>query len=93
VHCRELQNQHPQFRFEPAKFSSARGSRTKIELRRNNFGDEGWGAVFKAICSNEDSKITTMDANGEGIRPAGAKLIAEALKTSVSGSLTRFNLT
>ena len=44
------------------------------------------------ICSNKDSKITAIDASGEQIGPAGAKLIGEALRTSVSGSLTELSI-
>ena len=67
-------------------------SLTKIELRNNNFGDEGWGAIFKGICSNKNSKIVAMDASSERIGPAGATLIAEALQASVSSSLTSVSL-
>ena len=64
---------------------------TKIDLRNNRFGDEGWGAIFKGVCSNKDSKITAMDASRASIGLAGAKLIAEALKTNVSGSLKKIS--
>ena len=50
-------------------------------------GDEGWGAIFAAICGNKDSKIMSMDASDENIGPAGVKLIAEALRTSVTGAV------
>ena len=65
------------------------GSLTSVELRGNRLGDEGWGAIFAAICGNEDSKIMSMDASDENIGTAGVKLIAEALRTSVTGSLTK----
>ena len=55
-------------------------------------GDKGWGAIFAAICGNKDSKIMSMDASNENIGPAGGKLIAEALCTSVTGALTSLNL-
>ena len=55
-------------------------------------GDKGWGAIFAAICGNKDSKIMSMDASYEKIGPAGGKLIAEALCTSVTGALTVTNL-
>ena len=51
-------------------------------------GDEGWGAIFAAICGNKDSKIMSMDASFEDISPAGVQLVAEALRTSVTGALT-----
>ena len=68
------------------------GGLTSVELRGNRLGDEGWGAIFAAICGNKDSKIISMDASSEDIGPAGVKLIAEALRTSVTGSLTSINL-
>ena len=63
-----------------------------VKLRDNHLGDEGWGAIFAAICGNKDSKIMSMDASSEHIGPAGVKLIAEALRTSVTGALTSINL-
>ena len=66
----------------------ASASLTSIKLRGNTLGDEGWGAIFAGICSNKDSKIASIDASYEQIGPTGAKLIGEALRTSVSASLT-----
>ena len=59
-----------------------------LDLRGNKLGDEGWGAIFAGVCSSEASKVASIDASGEGISPKGAKLIAEALRTSVNSSLT-----
>jgi hypothetical protein len=59
-----------------------------LDLRGNNLGDEGWGAIFAGVCSSKVSKITSIDASGKGIGPKGAKLIAEALRTSVNASVT-----
>ena len=39
------------------------GALTSVTLRDNKLGDEGWGAVFAAICGNKDSKIMSMDAS------------------------------
>ena len=64
-------------------------SLTSIQLKNNKLGDEGWGAIFAGICSNKDSKIESVDASNNRISPAGAKLIGEALRTSVSASLTK----
>ena len=61
---------------------------TSISLRYNGLGDEGWGAIFAGVCANKNSKIATIDASDESIGPAGAKLIGEALTTSVSEALT-----
>jgi Ran GTPase-activating protein (RanGAP) involved in mRNA processing and transport len=68
------------------------GTLTSIELRGNKLGDEGWGAIFAAICGNKDSKIMSMVASDENIGLAGGKLIAEALCTSVTGALTKLSL-
>ena len=65
------------------------GALTSVELRGNKLGDEGWGAIFAAICGNKDSKIMSMDVSGENIGLAGAKLIAEALRSSVTSALTQ----
>ena len=62
---------------------------TSVKLRGNRLGDEGWGAIFAAICGSKDSKIMSLDASGENISPAGVQLIAEALRTSVTGALTQ----
>jgi hypothetical protein len=64
------------------------GALTSVELRGNQLGDEGWGSIFAAICGNKNSKIISMDASAENIGLAGVKLIAEALRTSVTGALT-----
>ena len=61
---------------------------TSVDLSGNKLGDEGWGAIFAAICGNKDSKIMSMDVSSENIGPVGVKLIAEALRTSVTGALT-----
>ena len=70
------------------KMLGVNGSLTSVELGGNNLGGEGWGAIFAAICGNKDSKIMSLGASYEDISPAGGKLIAEALRTSVTGSLT-----
>ena len=59
-----------------------------LDLTGNELGDEGWGAIFAGVCSSEASKVASIDASGKGIGPKGAKLIAEALRTSVNSSLT-----
>ena len=71
---------------------AANGGLTSIKLRDNKLGDNGWGAIFAAICGNKDSKIMSLDASSEKIGPAGVKLIAEALRTSVTGALMVTNL-
>ena len=65
------------------------GALTSLELRDNQLGDKGWGAIFAAICGNKDSKIMSLNAASEKIGPAGVKLIAEALRTSITGALMK----
>ena len=68
------------------------GALTSLDLSYNKLGDEGWGAIFAAICGNKDSKIMSTSVFDANIGPAGVKLIAEALRTSVTGALTSLNL-
>ena len=75
-----------------ASLIGVNGALTSVELRGNELGDEGWGAIFAAICGNKDSKIMCLDASSETIGPAGVKLIAEALRTSVTGGLTSIDV-
>ena len=63
-----------------------------LNLEGNQLGDEGWGAIFSGICGHKDSKIMSMDVSSESIGPAGGKLIAEALRTSVASALTELNI-
>ena len=63
-----------------------------LNLKGNRLGDEGWGAIFAAVCSSEASKITSVDASREKIGPEGAKLIGQALRNSANASLTDLNL-
>ena len=59
-----------------------------LDLRYNKLGDEGWGAIFAGVCSSKVGKIASINASSEHIGPQGAKLIAEALRTSVNASVT-----
>ena len=54
---------------------AANGALTSVKIRGNELRDEGWGAIFAAICGNKDSKIVSMDASSENISPAGVKPI------------------
>jgi hypothetical protein len=63
-----------------------------LYLHGNRLGEEAWGAIISAVCASTVSKISFIDASGEGIGPAGAKVIGEALRTSVSSALTSLNL-
>jgi Ran GTPase-activating protein (RanGAP) involved in mRNA processing and transport len=59
-----------------------------LNLKDNRLGDEGWGAIFAAVCSSKASKVTSIDASSEAIGIKGAKLIGQALRNSVNTSLT-----
>ena len=63
-----------------------------LNLKSNSLGDQGWGAIISAVCASKVSKISSIDASDEGIGPAGAKLIGEALRTSVNGALTSLDI-
>ena len=63
-----------------------------LDLRYNSMGEEGWAAIIGAVCSSTVSKISTIDAASKGIGRAGAKLIAESLKTNVNASMTRLDV-
>jgi Ran GTPase-activating protein 1 len=64
------------------------GALTSVKLGGNKLGDEGWGAIFAAICGNKDSKMS-LDASHQNIGLVGGKLIAEALRSTVTGALTQ----
>jgi hypothetical protein len=59
-----------------------------LNLKYNNLGNEGWVAIFAAICGSEASNIASVDASSEEIGPQGAKLIGQALRNSVNASVT-----
>ena len=66
--------------------------RDGLNLEGNELGNEGWGAIFAAICGSEASKIASIDASSKAIGPKGAKLIGQALQNSVNASLTKVSL-
>ena len=59
-----------------------------LNLKDNDLGGEGWGAIFAAVCSSKENKIASIDASYEGIGPSGAKLVAKALRESVAEPIT-----
>ena len=59
-----------------------------LDLSGNSMGEEGWAAIIGAVCSSTVSKIASIDASSKSIGPKGAKLIGEALRTSVNAELT-----
>ena len=51
-------------------------------LRGNNLGDEGWAALFKALCENKGNKIESWDLSFEAVGPETAKAFAEYVSVS-----------
>ena len=58
----------------------------QVNLKSNNLGDEGWCAIFDALCDNPQNKIAKWDLCNEGINPTIAKSLAGY--AAVSASLT-----
>lgn len=64
-------------------------SLTEVDLRKNNFGVDGWCIIFDELAQSTVSKITkwtlyTTGHAGEAIGLEGAKLLAVYLATSTS---------
>ena len=60
-----------------------------LDLRGNTIGGAGCAAIIAAVCSNKDSKIHSINfSDAWSIGPEDAKVIGEALRTSVTASLT-----
>ena len=57
-------------------------ARPRPSLRDNKLGDEGWTALFKALCENKGDKIESWNLIGEGVGPETAKTIAEYISVS-----------
>ena len=55
---------------------------SRRSLRGNKLGDEGWTALFKALCENKGDKIESWDLSGEGVGPETAKALAEYISVS-----------
>ena len=64
----------------PAEHSHV--ARFRRSLRNNRLGDEGWTALFKALCENKGDKIESWDLLGEGVGPQTAKALAEYASVS-----------
>ena len=70
----------PQKCSTPAEHSHV--ARPRRSLRNNRLGDEGWTALFKALCENKGDKIESWDLSGEGVGPETAKALAEYISVS-----------
>ena len=55
---------------------------TRHSLRDNKLGDEGWTALFKALCENKGDKIESWDLTDEGVGPETVKALAEYIAVS-----------
>ena len=51
-------------------------------LRGHYLRDEGWTALFKALCENKGDKIGSWDLSGEIVGPETAKTLAEYISVS-----------
>ena len=51
-------------------------------MRENKLGDEGWTALFKALCENKGDTIESWDLSYEGVGPETAKALAEYISVS-----------
>ena len=55
---------------------------SRRSLRGNKLGDEGWTALFKALCENKGDKIESWDLYNERVGPETAKALAEYISVS-----------
>ena len=66
---------------------AANGSLTALDLSFNYLKDEGVSAVCKAIQSNKETKLATLNFRNNEIGPVGANALAAMV--AVTGSLTK----
>ena len=71
------------------RFSVFHGARTSNfllrlahSLRKNDFGGDGWSAIFKALTEIKGGKIELWDLSNEDIGPETAKALAEYISVS-----------
>jgi hypothetical protein len=65
------------------------GSLTALDLSSNCLKDEGVSAVCKAIQSNKETKLTSLNFSDNGISPVGANAVAAMV--AVTGAQTKIN--
>jgi NLR family CARD domain-containing protein 3 len=65
------------------------GSLTALDLSSNCLKDEGVSAVCKAIQSNKETKLTSLNFTDNGISPVGANAVAAMV--AVTGAQTKIN--
>jgi Ran GTPase-activating protein (RanGAP) involved in mRNA processing and transport len=65
------------------------GSLTALDLSSNCLKDEGVSAVCKAIQSNKETKLASLNFRNNGIGPVGANAVAAMV--AVTGAQTKIN--
>ena len=73
-----------------AKMLGVNGELTALDLSSNDLKDEGVSAVCKAIQSNKETKLASLNFNDNGIGPGGANAVAAMV--AVTGGLTSVDL-
>ena len=66
------------------------GGLTALDLSFNDLNDEGVSAVCKAIQSNKETRLVSLNFKNNGIGPGGANAVAAMV--AVTGALTSLNL-
>ena len=69
-----------------ASFIPIMGGLTALDLSSNSLKDEGVSAVCKAIQSNKETKLASLNFKDNGIGPVGSKSVTAMV--AVTGSLT-----
>ena len=67
-----------------------KGGLTALDLSYNRLEDEGVSAVCKAIQSNKETKLASLNFKNNGIGPVGANAVAAMV--AVTGALTKLSL-
>ena len=55
---------------------------SRRSLRDNKLGDEGWTALFKALCKKKGDRIESWNLSREGVGPETAKALADYISVS-----------
>jgi Ran GTPase-activating protein (RanGAP) involved in mRNA processing and transport len=70
-----------------ASLIGVNGGLTALDLSYNELKDKGVSAVCKAIQSNKETKLTSLNFEDNGIGPVGANAVAAMV--AVTGALTQ----
>jgi hypothetical protein len=73
-----------------AKMVGVNGGLTALNLSQNYLKDEGVSAICKAIQSNKETKLASLNFKNNGISPVGANAVAAMV--AVTGGLTSLDL-